>query len=130
MTGNPSATCRLWRIATDAAVETLAGPVALPTVDSAGVARSGDGRAKSRMRHVDCVSDAASSVGPCSTELEAWMTMHRAVTPPKTPLGQALRYLHRQWRRLLLFVDNGNIELTNNRREERAAVARSLLRCP
>jgi transposase len=54
---------------------------------------------------------------PVLDELEAWMTMHRAVTPPKTPLGQALRYLHRQWRRLLLFLDNGNIELTNNRRE-------------
>jgi hypothetical protein len=25
--------------------------------------------------------------------------------------------LHRQWHRLLLFLDDGNIELTNNRRE-------------
>jgi transposase len=54
---------------------------------------------------------------PVLDELEAWLTRHRAVTPPKTPLGEALRYLHRQWRRLLLFLDNGNIELTNNRRE-------------
>jgi hypothetical protein len=54
---------------------------------------------------------------PVLDELEVWKTAHRAVTPPKTPLGQALGYLHRQWRRLLLFLDNGNIELTNNRRE-------------
>jgi len=37
--------------------------------------------------------------------------------PPKTPLGRALGYLHRQWRRLVLFLEDGNIELTNNRRE-------------
>jgi transposase len=54
---------------------------------------------------------------PVLDELEAWKTVHRAVTPPKTPLGQALGYLHRQWRRLLLFLEDGNVELTNNRRE-------------
>jgi hypothetical protein len=41
----------------------------------------------------------------------------RDVTPPKTPLGHALGYLHRQWQRLILFLDDGNIEATNNRRE-------------
>ena len=50
-------------------------------------------------------------------ELRAWIDQHRAVTPPKTPLGKALGYLHRQWHRLLLFLDDGNIEATNNRRE-------------
>lgn len=51
------------------------------------------------------------------SELRAFVDHHRGVTPPKTPLGQALGYLHRQWPRLVLFVDDGNIELTNNRRE-------------
>jgi hypothetical protein len=32
-------------------------------------------------------------------------------------LGKGLGYLHRQWHRLVLFVQDGNIELTNNRRE-------------
>lgn len=36
----------------------------------------------------------------------------RAKRSPK-----ALGYLHRQWARLILFLDDGNIELTNNRRE-------------
>lgn len=36
---------------------------------------------------------------------------------PKTPLGRSLGYLHRQWSRLILFLDDGNIELTNNRIE-------------
>jgi transposase len=50
-------------------------------------------------------------------ELRAWVDTHRARTPPKTPLGRALGYLHRQWHRLLLFLDDGNLELTNNRVE-------------
>jgi transposase len=51
------------------------------------------------------------------TELRAWVTEQRAVIPPKTPLGKALGYLHRQWNRLILFLDDGRIELTNNRVE-------------
>lgn len=54
---------------------------------------------------------------PVIDEIRAFVDRHRADTPPKTPLGQALGYLHRQWRRLILFLEDGNIELTNNRRE-------------
>lgn len=54
---------------------------------------------------------------PLLDDLRAWIDEQRAVTPPKTPLGRALGYLHRQWRRLILFMDDGNIEATNNRRE-------------
>jgi transposase len=54
---------------------------------------------------------------PVLDELRAWLDDKRAVIPPKTPLGRGLGYLHRQWNRLLLFLEDGNIELTNNRRE-------------
>jgi len=50
-------------------------------------------------------------------ELREWVDYYRADTPPKTPLGRAVGYLHRQWPRLILFLEDGNIELTNNRRE-------------
>jgi transposase len=50
-------------------------------------------------------------------KLRAWIDEQRDVIPPKTPLGQALGYLHRQWKRLVLFLGDGHIELTNNRRE-------------
>lgn len=50
-------------------------------------------------------------------KLKVWLEKHRANTPPRTPLGAALGYLHRQWKRLLLFLHDGNIELTNNRVE-------------
>jgi transposase len=54
---------------------------------------------------------------PVLDEIRAFVDEQRALVPPKTPLGQALGYLHRQWPRLILFLDDGNIELTNNRRE-------------
>jgi hypothetical protein len=54
---------------------------------------------------------------PVIQELRQWLDDRRGVIPPKTPLGKGLGYLHRQWSRLLLFLDDGNIEATNNRRE-------------
>jgi transposase len=54
---------------------------------------------------------------PIMAALRTWLDEQRAVVPPKTGLGRALRYLHRQWQRLNLFLQDGNLELTNNRRE-------------
>jgi transposase len=54
---------------------------------------------------------------PILDELRAWVDRQAAITPPKTPLGRALGYIDRQWKRLVLFLDDGNIEATNNRRE-------------
>jgi transposase len=54
---------------------------------------------------------------PVIAELRAWLDEQRRIIPPKTPLGKALGYLHRQWRRLVLFLTDGRIELTNNRLE-------------
>jgi transposase len=61
---------------------------------------------------------------PVIAELRAWLDENRGVIPPKTPLGQAIGYLHRQWKRLVLFLTDGRLELTNNRleRELRALV--------
>jgi transposase len=54
---------------------------------------------------------------PVVEVLRIWIEQHRATAPPRTPLGQALGYLHRQWKRLVLFLTDGQIELTNNRVE-------------
>lgn len=54
---------------------------------------------------------------PVLDELRRWLDHQRERIPPKTPLGRGLGYLHRQWHRLLLFLEDGNIEATNNRRE-------------
>lgn len=54
---------------------------------------------------------------PVLDDLAIWLKEKRGVIPPKTTLGKALGYLHRQWKRLVLFLEDGNIEATNNRRE-------------
>jgi transposase len=54
---------------------------------------------------------------PILDELRSWIDRQKAAIPPKTPLGKGLGYLDRQWPRLLLFLEDGNIEATNNRRE-------------
>jgi len=54
---------------------------------------------------------------PLIAGIFAWVDEQRARVPPTTALGKALGYLHRQRQRLVLFLDDGNIPLTNNRRE-------------
>jgi transposase len=54
---------------------------------------------------------------PVLEQIRNFVEEQRLVVPPKTPLGQALGYLYRQWHRLILFLEDGNIELTNNGRE-------------
>lgn len=51
---------------------------------------------------------------PIVDDLRNFLDEQRQRVLPRTPLGRALGYLHRQWHRLLLFLDGGNIEVTNN----------------
>ncbi len=81
---------------------------------------SGDNAEKRRARRDE-------HTRPVLDELRAWIDDQRAVIPPKTPLGRGLGYLHRQWSRLVLFLDDGNIEATNN---HAYAASRIMPRCP
>ena len=65
---------------------------------------SAEARRRRREAHSQSVLD----------ELRAWVDDRRAIVPPQSPLGQALGYLHRQWERLKLFLEDGRVELTNN----------------
>ena len=58
-------------------------------------------------------------------EIRTWVDEQRDITPPTTQFGKALGYIARQWKRLTLFLDDGNIPLTNNRRERDVAVVES-----
>lgn len=51
---------------------------------------------------------------PIVAELRDWLDKRLGDVEPKTPLGQALGYLHRQWSRLTKFLDDPLMELTNN----------------
>jgi transposase len=48
------------------------------------------------------------------TELRAWLDLRRGDVEPKSVLGRALGYLHRQWSRLTAFLRDPRMELTNN----------------
>jgi transposase len=54
---------------------------------------------------------------PVIAELRAWLDENVGLIPPKTPLGNAIGYLLRQWNRLVLCFADGRLELTNNRVE-------------
>jgi transposase len=51
---------------------------------------------------------------PVANELRAWVDLRRSDVEPKSVLGEALRYLHRQWSRLTVFLHDPRMELTNN----------------
>jgi transposase len=47
-------------------------------------------------------------------ELQAWVKARRVDVEPKSALGKAVRYIHRQWDRLTVFLREPRMELTNN----------------
>ena len=51
---------------------------------------------------------------PVVAELRTWVEERRADVEPKSPLGRAVNYLHRQWPRLTAFLHDPRMELTNN----------------
>lgn len=51
---------------------------------------------------------------PLVHELRAWVDRRRLDVEPKSTLGKAIGYLHRQWKRLTAFLRDPTMELTNN----------------
>jgi len=51
---------------------------------------------------------------PLVEELRAWALRRRLDVEPKSALGKAIGYLHRQWKRLTAFLRDPTMELTNN----------------
>ncbi len=54
---------------------------------------------------------------PIWAELRDWLDRTRGQVPPKSLTGKALAYLDKQWPRLIRVLDDGRIELDNNRCE-------------
>jgi transposase len=51
---------------------------------------------------------------PRVDELRSWIDQRRLDVEPKSTLGKAIGYLHRQWKRLTAFLRDPTMELTNN----------------
>jgi transposase len=52
--------------------------------------------------------------GPVLEQFHDWCRQQSLATPPKSPTGQALGYVLRQWDTLQVFLDNGDIPAHNN----------------
>ena len=52
---------------------------------------------------------------PILQRIHAWLESRRADTLPKSPLGQAIGYTRAQWQVLNRYVENGDLNIDNNR---------------
>ncbi len=51
---------------------------------------------------------------PIINEFELWLAANRARVSAKSPLGEALKYIAKYWDGLILFLDDGRIEVDSN----------------
>jgi len=51
---------------------------------------------------------------PLIAAFETWLTANRARVSAKAPLGEALKYIAKYWGGLVLFLDDGRIEMDSN----------------
>ena len=51
---------------------------------------------------------------PVLDELRSWLDDSLPLVPPTSATGKALHYLHREWGKLIRYLDDGRIEIDNN----------------
>ncbi len=54
---------------------------------------------------------------PLWATLRVWLDTHRPQVPPQTALGKALAYLANEWDKLVVYLQDGRLEIDNNRTE-------------
>ncbi|MHB8697679.1 MAG: IS66 family transposase [Sulfuricaulis sp.] len=54
---------------------------------------------------------------PILDELYVWLMNTLPQVPPETATGKALHYLHREWTKLVRYLNDGRFEIDNNRAE-------------
>ncbi|HEY1181531.1 MAG TPA: IS66 family transposase [Rhodocyclaceae bacterium] len=54
---------------------------------------------------------------PLLAELRSWLDATLPGVPGKTKLGEALSYMHKYWRKLVRYVERGDLPIDNNRCE-------------
>lgn len=71
--------------------------------------RSGDSEQRRALR--------ASEAQPVLDSFQAWLNQEVKTALPKSPLGQAITYTQAQWKALTRYVEDGILEIDNNRAE-------------
>lgn len=54
---------------------------------------------------------------PILDQLRTWLNDSLPQVPPQTATGKALNYLHNEWDKLIRYLDDGRLEIDNNRAE-------------
>lgn len=54
---------------------------------------------------------------PILDKLKEWLEKSLPTTPPQTPIGKALNYLHNQWSHIINYVRDGDYPIDNNAAE-------------
>ena len=54
---------------------------------------------------------------PILKDLRTWLDESQPWVPPATATGKALHYLHNEWPKLVRYLDDGRLEIDNNRAE-------------
>ncbi len=51
---------------------------------------------------------------PVLADFRQWLDRHLPLVPPKSALGKAMHYAHKQWDRLTVYIQNGRLTIDNN----------------
>lgn len=54
---------------------------------------------------------------PLLNDMHDWLQIHSVKVPVKSPIGEAIQYALNQWSHLLHYLDDGRLEIDNNRSE-------------
>ncbi len=54
---------------------------------------------------------------PILDDFYQWLSTHKPKVPPKSPIGTAINYALKQWRYLNTYLQDGRLEIDNNRSE-------------
>ena len=47
-------------------------------------------------------------------DIRAWLDTHLPIVPPSSALGKAMNYAHKQWLKLIAYVEDGRLRIDNN----------------
>ncbi len=51
---------------------------------------------------------------PLLADIRSWLDENLPIVPPRSALGKAMNYAHKQWPKLIVYVEDGRLRIDNN----------------
>jgi len=51
---------------------------------------------------------------PLLDDMRLWLDQHISLVPPTSALGKAMNYTHKQWPKLIVYIEDGRLRMDNN----------------